>query len=171
MLDDINEGLKGLNTLKITHGNLNPYTSYKLGSKFGFINPFLTIHSQISYLTKFPCLSLYMSPEIIKGQEPTIESDYWSLGIILYEYMTGKLLFNTIYQIVVYCTAPYPVPELPPKYSDQIRLYIKNLLLTQPGRRENFKNEEDFTEGMPNNYISVTLLRKLNKHKEDFICL
>jgi len=37
---------------------------------------------------------LYMSPEQIKAQEPTIQSDVYGLGIILFEMLTGKNPFD-----------------------------------------------------------------------------
>ena len=36
----------------------------------------------------------YMAPEVIKGEEVNYMLDFWSLGIIAYEFMTGNLPFN-----------------------------------------------------------------------------
>jgi serine/threonine protein kinase len=36
----------------------------------------------------------YISPEAIKGEEPSFASDLWSLGIIIYLIFTGKTPFK-----------------------------------------------------------------------------
>ena len=36
----------------------------------------------------------YMAPEVIKGEDVTYVLDFWSLGIIGYEFFTGNLPFN-----------------------------------------------------------------------------
>lgn len=36
----------------------------------------------------------YLAPEVLKGEEHTFRLDYWSLGIIAYEFLTGGLPFN-----------------------------------------------------------------------------
>jgi serine/threonine protein kinase len=36
----------------------------------------------------------YMAPEVIKGEEHTPCLDFWSLGVITYEFLTGALPFN-----------------------------------------------------------------------------
>ena len=35
-----------------------------------------------------------MAPEVINGEENTPSLDYWSLGVIVYEFITGGLPFN-----------------------------------------------------------------------------
>jgi serine/threonine protein kinase len=35
-----------------------------------------------------------MAPEVIKGDEHTFALDFWSLGVITYEFLTGNLPFN-----------------------------------------------------------------------------
>ena len=35
-----------------------------------------------------------MAPEVIKGEDVTYMFDFWSFGIIGYEFMTGNLPFN-----------------------------------------------------------------------------
>lgn len=36
----------------------------------------------------------YIAPEVIKQQEHTFRVDFWSLGIVTYELLTGALPFN-----------------------------------------------------------------------------
>ena len=36
----------------------------------------------------------YMAPEVIKGEENTYALDFWSLGVIAFEFLTGWLPFN-----------------------------------------------------------------------------
>ena len=36
----------------------------------------------------------YMAPEVIKGEEHTHSLDFWSLGVVAYEFLTGSLPFN-----------------------------------------------------------------------------
>ena len=35
----------------------------------------------------------YMAPEVIEGAENTKSLDFWSLGVIVYEFLTGGLPF------------------------------------------------------------------------------
>ena len=37
---------------------------------------------------------LYMSPQILKGQNYSCKSDVWSIGLIYYEMLYGKLPYS-----------------------------------------------------------------------------
>jgi serine/threonine-protein kinase len=43
----------------------------------------------------------YMSPEIIRGQPPSVQSDIWALGVLLFEMMVGRRPFagSTPYEL------------------------------------------------------------------------
>jgi serine/threonine protein kinase len=36
----------------------------------------------------------YIAPEVLKGEQHTFRLDFWSLGVIVYEFLTGGLPFN-----------------------------------------------------------------------------
>lgn len=36
----------------------------------------------------------YMAPEVINGEPVSVVLDFWSLGVIAYEFLTGNLPFN-----------------------------------------------------------------------------
>lgn len=45
---------------------------------------------------KFKCVGTadYIAPEVLRGEAHTFRLDFWSLGIIVYEFLTGSLPFN-----------------------------------------------------------------------------
>jgi serine/threonine protein kinase len=36
-----------------------------------------------------------MAPEVLKGEEVSYLMDFWSLGVLSYEFLTGSLPFNS----------------------------------------------------------------------------
>ena len=41
-----------------------------------------------------PGTAAYIAPEVLKGEEHTFRLDFWSLGVIVFEFLTGNLPFN-----------------------------------------------------------------------------
>jgi serine/threonine protein kinase/tetratricopeptide (TPR) repeat protein len=81
----------------------------------------------------------YMSPEQTKGKEVGHQTDLWSLGVMLYEMITGHLPFNGDYeQAVIYSILneePEPVSSLSPGAPAQLQAVLERLLAKDPAER------------------------------------
>ena len=96
--------LKYLISKNIIHRDLKPHNilvddNYDLKiSDFGFARYFEK-NTLVDTLCGSP---LYMAPEIMKNKNYTIKSDLWSVGIILYEMLTGfpPYKVKTIYNLI-----------------------------------------------------------------------
>ncbi|MEN8221825.1 MAG: protein kinase [Acidobacteriota bacterium] len=130
----------GLAKLRVgANGNLPSIT--KIGTTLG------TVH--------------YMSPEQAKGEEVDFRTDIWSLGVILYEMLTGELPYKGDYdQAVIYSILseePKPISSSIPEVKGEVENLLKIMLDKNPDQR--FKNvseiqqelKETFTENKLNN--------------------
>ncbi|MBU1536287.1 serine/threonine protein kinase, partial [Myxococcota bacterium] len=81
---------------------------------------------------------LYMSPEQCAGKEVALQSDIYSLGIILYEVLTGVVPFDSESILAVLtmhlAQAPYPPSQLA-AIPDQLEKIILWCLEKQPEKR------------------------------------
>jgi serine/threonine protein kinase/Flp pilus assembly protein TadD len=81
----------------------------------------------------------YMSPEQIQGAEVDRRSDIWSLGIVLYEMLTGKLPFKGDYdQAVTYSILneqPEPVTSLRTGVPMELEHIVNKCLQKDPNER------------------------------------
>ncbi len=81
----------------------------------------------------------YMSPEQTTGEEVDQRSDIWSLGVVFYEMLTGKLPFRGHYeQAIMYSIMnedPEPIKELIPDLPIQLEQIINKMLAKDPAER------------------------------------
>jgi len=81
----------------------------------------------------------YMSPEQAKGEPGDARSDIYALGVLLYQFCTGKLPFDadTPYAIILkHLTAPLPPPRsLRPDLPDALEGVILKALAKDPDER------------------------------------
>jgi serine/threonine protein kinase len=95
-------------------------------SDFGTAKISQSEHTQIDGFLGSPA---YMSPEQINEQGPSVQSDIYSLGVVMYELLTGKLPFraeNAVSMInKILSEDPFPIeklrPDLPPKLVDIVK--------------------------------------------------
>ncbi len=94
----------------------------------------------------------YMSPEQVRGEEVDLRTDIWSLGVVLYEILTGQLPFKGDYdQAVIYSilneepTKILNVPnDIPPGFETILsRLLMKN-------RNERYQEIKDVINDLKN---------------------
>ena len=97
----------------------------------------------------------YMSPEQGRGEEVDQRTDIWSLGVVLYEMVTGQLPFKGVYeQAVVYSIlneAPEPITGLRTGVPMELERIVLKALAKEPAERYQHADE------------LLTDLRKLKK--------
>jgi serine/threonine-protein kinase len=81
----------------------------------------------------------YMSPEQARGDKIDARSDLWAVGVMLYQFLTGKRPFNadSIMALLLRITneAPQPVGELRADIPASLRRVVARSLNKQPDKR------------------------------------
>ena len=81
----------------------------------------------------------YMSPEQALGKEVDQRTDIWSLGVILYEMLTGKLPFKGEYdQAMLYAVIneePESVSKIRSEIPDELQRIVRRVLAKRPENR------------------------------------
>jgi len=84
----------------------------------------------------------YMAPETVRGQPPTPSSDIYSLGIVLYQLVTGRLPFRGHFTEVMRAHVQEP-PPLPSEICDrEIDERLENLILKSLAKDPNDRHSD-----------------------------
>ena len=102
-------------------------------SDFGTAKISHATHTQIDGFLGSPA---YMSPEQINEEGPSVQSDIYSLGVVMYELLTGKLPFraeNSVAMInKILNEDPVPIETQRPDLPDKLVAIVKKAMHKDP---------------------------------------
>eukprot|EP00057_Strongylocentrotus_purpuratus_P017296 XP_011671770.1 PREDICTED: serine/threonine-protein kinase Nek9-like [Strongylocentrotus purpuratus] len=79
---------------------------------------------------------LYMSPELVKGQQYNAKSDVWAIGCVLYELLTLRRVFEASNQLkVVWGIVQKEHEDIDERYSKEMHSLVTQLLAKDPENR------------------------------------
>lgn len=86
-----------------------------------------------------PGTTAYMSPEQLRGEEVDFRSDIWSLGIVLFEMLTGQTPFQGNFdQAIIYSILhekPKSLRKINPEITDELEQIVLSCLEKDPKKR------------------------------------
>jgi len=114
----------------------------------------LVTDSDVSRIEGIAGSPSYMSPEQIQSAELTAPSDLYSLGVVMYELLTGYRPFraNNLSKLlhqIVYATAP-PIHSLRPEISEELEEIVAKVLQKDPEQR--YRNGLEFAGALTKVY-------------------
>lgn len=88
----------------------------------------------------------YMSPEQAQGEEVDRRSDIFSLGVMLYEMITGRLPFQGEHQAAILNSILNEQPQLPSRYNNRISQELERIVFKAlaKDRNERYQHVDDF---------------------------
>ncbi len=93
---------------------------------------------------------VYMSPEQAKGQRLDHRSDIYSLGVVLYEALTGQPPFSGSYEAVIHqqiFQTPTPPKQLNPEIPESLSSLVLRMLEKDPAKRPSLEEVIKGLEG------------------------
>ncbi|MGC4087709.1 MAG: serine/threonine-protein kinase [Polyangiaceae bacterium] len=107
----------------------------------------------------------YIAPELLSGESPSVRSDVWSLGVVAWELLTGRRLFNEPTDVTTLVAVREQVLVAPstwvpglPKALDAV---VMRALERDPERR--FQSAEEFGREL---WAFMTAERRVVRHAE-----
>ncbi|MBV9303308.1 MAG: serine/threonine protein kinase [Acidobacteriaceae bacterium] len=123
--------------------------------------------------TSVPLTPLYASPEQIRGEPLTVATDIYSLGVLLYELLSGQLPYDKCESTAaafraILEEAPIPLRERAPDVPSDLENVLMMALRKEPERRyatvEAFcKDLRDFLDGFPVQAAPDTFVYRFSK--------
>ena len=82
----------------------------------------------------------YLSPEIVSGMPHGTETDLWSFGVLVYEFLHGETPFfekleSEMFDRILSCDLQWKKTPGSPRVSQGARIFIQKLLKLEPTER------------------------------------
>lgn len=115
---DVSSALKGLQTYELVHRDVKP-TNIVIGSEgqatlidFGHVKG--RTCADVTRTSEIIGSPEYLAPEVVRGKPQTIASDLYSLGVVVYEALAGRLPFegSTPFRLLTRIANGEPAPRL-----------------------------------------------------------
>jgi len=108
----------------------------------------------------------YIAPEIIRNEEYNKQVDWWGVGILIYELMSGRAPFSHRNQLIMHksiktCDVPFPEP-INSTFSNDAKDIIKALLCKDPANRLGAKGDAEEVLAHPF-FSKIDIPKLLNK--------
>uniref|UniRef100_A0A1I7VJJ2 non-specific serine/threonine protein kinase n=1 Tax=Loa loa TaxID=7209 RepID=A0A1I7VJJ2_LOALO len=170
--------LEHMHSLKIIHRDLKPEniliseTGHILLSDFGSAK--ILDHTKPSRQRDRPEVqkrrgsfvgtAQFVSPEVLKGEPVQQACDYWALGAIIYQLLTGKHAFHDVCEYLIYRRVMNAMYKIPDDFPEVAACIVRKLLIVkvedrlgsiESGGVESVK-KEPFFDGVQWNSITET---------------
>jgi serine/threonine protein kinase len=111
----------------------------------------------------------YMSPEQVEGKEVDQRSDIYSLGVILYEMLIGRVPFEGDTPLSVALKHKVETPEGPRGLNVSIPESLESIILRclEKSKENRFQNTEDLMKALTNIEEAIPSTEKLVSRSED----
>ncbi len=134
LMSNILKGLNDIHKAGIIHRDLKPENiKIKPDGKIKILDYGLSKIIDYTSITQTGAplgTFFYMSPEQVKGSKPIRNgSDYYSTGVMLFELLSGKILFYPSTDAEIVYKTVHVKPEYPSTYNPKIPNHIENAIL------------------------------------------
>ena len=107
----------------------------------------------------------YMSPEQARGEEVDPRTDIWSLGVVLYEMVTGQLPFKGEYDQAVVYSIINEEPEPPITLRPDLPAFIETVIhkSVEKDKTRRYQNMQELLQDLQASFISPVALSTKGK--------
>ncbi|KAK6745489.1 hypothetical protein RB195_011921 [Necator americanus] len=146
---EIFSGLQHIHSLSYVHRDVKPEnclvaaTGHVMISDFGSVKD-LSVKEEKQFEEKagmrvrrssFVGTAQYVSPEVLEGAEVSAATDLWSLGVVIYQFITGKHAFHDESEYLIYRRIQKLLFSYPPDFPQSAKDCVDRLLVIKPEHR------------------------------------